>query len=109
MMAASDLLERVREALAPYDTREVRMFGGVSFMIDEQLVAAVRRNQELLLRIDPADRERLLAEPGARPAVMGSNRAMGPSWITVAPDALSGEGLDRWLARALDHHRSEAG
>ena len=104
-MAFPALPDRVREALSKRNPREVSMFGGISFMVDERMVAAARRD-ELLLRIDPANRERLLTVPGARPALMGAGRTMGPGWIAVGEEALSGDGLADWLARALDFHAS---
>jgi len=106
MTAEPDLLERVRHALTERNPREVPMFGGVSFMVDERMVAACRRDQELLLRIDPTDSERLLREPGAHPVPMGAGRTMGAGWIAVRAAALEGDGLAAWLAHALAFHDS---
>lgn len=102
-----DLPERLRAALKDRNPREVNMFGGISFMVDERMIAAARGNDELLLRIDPADQGRLLSEPHAQQAFMGTGRTMGPGWITVLPDALSGDGLAQWLAHALAFHASQ--
>ncbi|MFD4024769.1 TfoX/Sxy family protein [Streptomyces sp. NPDC058576] len=106
-MGGTDLRERVRAALGDRRTREVTMFGGISFMVDERMVAAARGDGELLLRIDPALRERLLTEPGAHEAVMGEGRSMGPGWLAVDEAALAGEGLAEWLGHALDFHASQ--
>lgn len=102
-----DLVQRVREALADREPREVRMFGGISFMVDDRMVAAARSGGNLLLRIDPDDNERLLREPGAEPAYMGADREMGPGWITVRPDALAGDRLREWLTPALEFHAAQ--
>lgn len=107
MTDRQELTERVREALRERNPREVRMFGGISFMVDERMVAAARGDESLLLRIDPAEHDRLVALPGAQPAVMGANRPMGPGWITVRADALDGDGLTRWLQSALAFHASQ--
>ena len=105
--ARDDLVQRVREELADLAPREVRMFGGTSFMVDDRMVAAARSGGNLLLHVDPEDNERLLSEPGAGPAYMGADREMGPGWITVHPDALRGEKLRKWLEPALAFHASQ--
>jgi len=99
------LAERIRTTL-PQDRplREVSMFGGLSFMVDDSMVVAAGRDGDLLVRIDPARYEQLLTVPGARPAVMGADRPMGPGWITVARDALStDQQLASWVQVGLDH------
>jgi TfoX/Sxy family transcriptional regulator of competence genes len=99
------LAARVRAAL-PRDgvVREVRMFGGLSFMLDERMVVAVR-DDSLLVRVDPARSAELLSIPGANPAVMGADRPMGPGWITVSADALAtDQQLTDWIEVALQHH-----
>ena len=73
MTAQKDLVERVRDALRARNPREVSMFGGVSFMVEDRMVVAARREGTLLLRIDPTDAEDLLARPGAHPALMGAD------------------------------------
>ena len=99
------LADRIRAAL-PRDraVREVSMFGGLSFMADDSLVAAARRNGDLLVRIDPARSDELLTLPGASPAVMGADRSMGPGWITVSQESLTTDRqLAFWMQVALDH------
>ena len=68
---------------------------------------AARREGALLLRIDPSTAAELLARPGARPALMGTDRPMGDGWISVEPAALEGTGLDSWLAPALSFHAAQ--
>ena len=99
------LAGRIRAAL-PQDRplREVSMFGGLSFMVDDSMVVAAGRDGDLLVRIDPARYDQLLTLPGARPAVMGGDRPMGPGWITVARDGLAtDEQLASWVQVGLDH------
>lgn len=99
------LAARVRATLPPdRPLREVSMFGGLSFMVDDSLVVAAGRDGDLLVRIDPARYEQLLTVPGARPAVMGADRPMGPGWITVSRDGLATDGqLASWVQVGLDH------
>lgn len=108
MTAQDDVLRRVRDALSDRDVREVPMFGGISFMVDDRMVVAARRHGDLLLRIDPDSNETLLTERGARPALMGADRPMGPGWISVGPQALTGDGLRTWLDHALAFHAAQA-
>lgn len=99
------LAERIRTALpADRPLREVSMFGGLSFLVDDSLVVAAGRDGSLLVRIDPARYDELLTLPAARPALMGTDRPMGPGWITVARDGLStDEQLAFWIQVGLDH------
>jgi len=77
------LAKRVRHLLAAHpDVREVTMFGGLSFMVDERLAVSAGRSGDLLVRADPADYERLI-ERGAAQARMRNGRQMGRSWLTV--------------------------
>ncbi len=112
MTAERDALaERVRAAL-PQDrpVREVSMFGGVSFMVDGSMVVAARGDGRLLVRVDPARHAELLAVPGAGPAVMGTDRPMGPGWITVSPDGLGTDTrLAFWIQVGLQHRDAAAG
>jgi hypothetical protein len=99
------LADRIRAAL-PDDrpVREVLMFGGLSFLVDDSLVVAAGRGGELLVRVDPARSEELLDVPGARAAVMGADRPMGPGWITVSGEGLTtDEQLAFWLDVGLTH------
>ncbi|MFB9378200.1 TfoX/Sxy family protein [Kineococcus gynurae] len=100
-----DLLDRVRAALAGRELREVAMFGGRAVMVDGAMLVSVGRGGDLLVRIDPARHDELVARPGAGPAVMGTDRPMGPGWITVSADALDEEAdLAFWLGVAAEHH-----
>ena len=104
------LADRVWAAL-PNDrpVREVSMFGGLSFMVDDSMVVAVGRDGDLLVRIDPARNDELLTVPGAKPAVMGADRPMGPGWITVSPDGLTTDTqLAFWIQVGLDHQAARA-
>ncbi len=99
------LAERVRAALPPdRPVREVSMFGGLSFLVDGSMVVAAGREGDLLVRIDPARHDELLDVAGAKPAIMGADRPMGPGWIRVSPDALAtDEQLAFWTWVGLDH------
>lgn len=101
-----DLLDRIREALhTRRAVREVRMFGGLCFMVNEKMVLGVMGDGALLVRADPDRSDDLLSVAGARQAEMGAGRSMGPSWISVAPDAVAMEdSLDMWVGEALAYN-----
>ena len=76
--------ERIRALLADAPaTREVAMFGGLSFMVNNKMIVNVRRSGDLLVRVDPHRSPELVADHGARPAEMGAGRPMGPGWLDV--------------------------
>ncbi|MGO1974766.1 MAG: TfoX/Sxy family protein [Propionibacteriaceae bacterium] len=100
------LVERIRSALpSGRSVREVAMFGGTAFMLDDRMLVSVGKDGTLLVRVDPDQYEDLLQHRGARPSFMGKDRPMGPSWLTVDGDGLrTGADLARWVATALDFH-----
>jgi TfoX/Sxy family transcriptional regulator of competence genes len=104
------LLDRVRAALpAGSAVREIAMFGGRAVLLDGALLVSVGRHGDLLVRIDPDERDELLARPGAAPASMGQDRPMGERWLTVDHTTLdSGDALRTWLDAALRRHRGAA-
>lgn len=105
------LAGRVRALLADEPTtREVRMFGGLAFLVDDRMVVSALRGGAMLVRVSAERHDELVARPGAAQAEMGAGRTMGPGWIEVAADALASEdGLRSWLAVAMEHHAASGG
>jgi TfoX/Sxy family transcriptional regulator of competence genes len=98
-----DRIRALLEAKSP--TREVPMFGGLSFMVNEKMVASVRSDGDLLVRVDPERSAELVTRDGARPAEMGAGRAMGAGWIDVAEEAIAtDEQLSFWIEVALEYN-----
>ncbi len=110
MIDRPDLVFRVHAALGAGRTvREVRMFGGLSFMVNEKMVLSVMSNGDLLVRTDPERADVLLAVDGAQQAEMGVGRSMGKSWITVAGRAIAtDEALQFWVDETLAYHSKAA-
>ena len=98
------LADRLRRALADEPTtREMRMFGGLSFLVNDKIVVAAQRDGGLLVRVDPARNSELIGRPGASQPEMGRGRSMGPGWIRVSGDAIgSDEELAFWLRAAME-------
>ncbi len=107
MATGENVVERVRAALDRQGAvREVAMFGGRAFMVNEKLLVSVGRDGNLLARVDPDRAAELLAVDGARPAEMGG-RSMGPSWMHVTSGAVeTDDGLCFWLGVALAYNQS---
>lgn len=107
----AELAERVRHALSARSPREVKMFGGLAFMVDDRMVVCVSGGGgALLARVEPEREPELLTRPGAKRAEMGKGRSMGEGWITICEDALdSDEDLRFWLDAALDFHAKGSG
>ncbi|WP_150306562.1 TfoX/Sxy family protein [Planctomonas psychrotolerans] len=97
------LAQRLRILLESQpNVREVRMFGGVSFLVDERMAVAAGRDGDLLVRTDPARYDHLIAR-GGQPAFMGKDRPMGNGWLTVPSALIEDEAeLGYWLGVGID-------
>lgn len=101
-----ELADRIREALAARPSvREVKMFGGLSFMVNDSMAVCAMSDGALLVRADPGRADELLVINGAQPAEMGTGRAMGKGWIAVGSEAIATEeDLDFWIGVALEYN-----
>jgi TfoX/Sxy family transcriptional regulator of competence genes len=96
-----DLANRLRELLADEDAiTEKKMFGGLAFLLHGNMSVSASRNGGLLVRVDPADTEALLARPNVALMRMGGRTMDG--WITVAPGGLKTKReLAAWVKRGV--------
>ena len=99
------LAHRVRAAMVGQPGLvEKKMFGGLALLLDGNMACGVM-GDDVLIRIDPASHDRVLAEPGTREFAMTSRPAKG--WILVGPDATgTDEDLRRWVDRGVGYARS---
>lgn len=102
------LVGRLRTLLADEaSTREISMFGGRAFMVNDTMVVSALRSGDLLVHVASSRDSDLIEVPGASRAEMGAGRDMGPGWITVSVDAImTDDSLSFWIEVALDHNRS---
>jgi TfoX/Sxy family transcriptional regulator of competence genes len=99
MPAEQDLIERVRGALAGTGTlREVRMFGGLCFMLNGNMVAGTSKHG-LLVRVGKAQQAMALARSGAKPMAMSGRPMQG--YIFVDPPPSDERALQDWLDLAV--------
>ena len=100
MAIDAKLSSNVRAALVGAGAiREVKMFGGLGFMLNGNMVT-VASSRGLLLRVGQAARAKALARRGARPMVM-KNRPMD-DYIYVDPEVLNGTTTKSWVKRAVE-------
>jgi TfoX/Sxy family transcriptional regulator of competence genes len=100
-----DLADRIRELLALDTTlTEQRMFGGLAFLIGGNMAVAASREGGVLVRVDPAQFERLVTMTGASPMEMRGRPMHG--WLRVAPEHLrTKRQLARWVSLGANHAR----
>jgi TfoX/Sxy family transcriptional regulator of competence genes len=99
MAGDQELAASVRAALVGTGViREVRMFGGIGFMLNGNMVAAASR-RGLLLRVGKDRQAEALAHPGARPMVMRGRTMEG--YVYVDPPGLNKQTVQNGLQLAV--------
>jgi TfoX/Sxy family transcriptional regulator of competence genes len=99
MAFEQDLAASVRAALAGAGAiREVKMFGGIGFMLNGNLVAAASK-RGLLVRVGQDRQGDALAQPGARPMVMRGRTMEG--YVYGDPPAANEPAVQTWLRIAV--------
>jgi len=100
-----DLADRIRGALAGRSVREVSMFGGLTFMVNEKMAANANTRGDLMVRCDPSRVDSLLERDGADwPEMRGKKMSKG--WIVVeAKRVKSDKILKSWIQEALDYNK----
>jgi hypothetical protein len=93
------IAERMRKALAPRKIHEVRMFSGLTFMLNGNMICGVGWNG-LLFRVGKEAHAEALKR-GAKPMTMNGKEM--PGFVWVDPDALDARGLRAWIERAVQY------
>ena len=101
-----ELADRIRELLgAESGLSEKKMFGGLAFLIGGNMAVAARGQGGVLVRIDPAQSDRLVARTNARLMEMRGRRMKG--WLRVDPDDVRTERqLTKWVKLGATYARS---
>jgi TfoX/Sxy family transcriptional regulator of competence genes len=101
-----ELADRIRELVgSESDLTEQKMFGGLAFLIGGNMAVAASGQGGALVRVDPAQSERLVATTTARLMEMGGRRMRG--WLRVDPEDLrTKRQLAQWVELGTTYARS---
>jgi TfoX/Sxy family transcriptional regulator of competence genes len=100
------LADRIRELVgSEADLTERKMFGGLAFLIGGNMAVVPSGQGGVLVRVDPAQSDALVATTSARPMEMGGRQMQG--WLRVGPEAVSTRRqLARWVELGTSYARS---
>ena len=101
-----NLADRIRELVAgESELTEQKMFGGLAFLIGGNMAVAASGQGGLLVRVDPAESETLVATTKAQLMEM-RGREM-PGWLRVGSDDLRTTAqLAKWVELGTTYARS---
>jgi TfoX/Sxy family transcriptional regulator of competence genes len=101
-----DLANRIRELIAvEAGLTEQKMFGGLAFLLGGNMAVAASGQGGLMVRVDPAETEALLAKPHARPFEMRGREMKG--WLRVDAEGVrTKRQLEPWVRRGVAYARS---
>ena len=101
-----DLADRIRElSIDESDITEKKMFGGLAFLIGGNMAVAASGQGGLLVRVDPATSDKLVATTTARPMEMRGRAMQG--WLRVDGDAIrTKRQLAQWVGIGMTYARS---
>jgi TfoX-like protein len=101
-----NLADRLRRQLRGQSgVTEKRMFGGLAFLVNGHLAVSASSQGGLLLRVDPARTDTLIADPRADRFVMRGRELDG--WLHIDLDAqVSEEELAGWVDLGVAYARS---
>src|SRR3954469_21650858 len=98
-----DLANRIRELMSgEANVTEMKMFGGLAFLIGGNMSVAASGQGGILVRIDPAESGELGRPRGAQLMEM-RGRTM-PGWLRVEPR--TEKELKEWVERGVAYARS---
>jgi len=101
-----DLADRLRELLASEpEVTEKKMFGGLAFLIGGNMAVAASGQGGVLVRVDPAKSDKLVATTNARPMEMRGRAMQG--WLRVdSHDVGTKRQLAKWVGLGTTFARS---
>ena len=101
-----ELAERIRTLIGPApDLTEQKMFGGLAFLLGGNMAVAASGQGGMLVRVDPAQSDELVATTSAQPMEMRGREMRG--WLRVASaDVREDDELARWVELGTTYARS---
>ena len=95
-----NLAERIRAELSGVPFIEKKMFGGVGFLIHGNMACGVYK-EDMILRVDPEKREKLLKRPHAKVFDITGRPMKG--WLMVEPDGCkTTKQLNAWVKKGVE-------
>jgi TfoX/Sxy family transcriptional regulator of competence genes len=110
--------ERIRHLMADRaDVYERKMMGGLVFMVKGGMCCVVSGRGGLLVRVEPEDQPRLVAQAHVKPMIMGGRKVK--AYVRVMPESYRRHAnLKKWVERGITaianrptkprHHRKKA-
>ena len=96
------LAARIRELVAGEDgVTEQKMFGGLAFLVGGNMAVAASGQGGILVRVDPAESDRLVETTAAEEMVMRGRSMTG--WLRLDPED---DELPEWVERGVSYARS---
>ena len=101
-----ELAGRIRALVgARPDLAEKKMFGGLAFLIGGNMAVAASGQGGVLVRVDPAESDDLVASTPAEPMEMRGRSMQG--WLRVAPEDVATDAqLGDWVGRGTAYAAS---
>ena len=99
------LADRVREIIAVTHniTEEKKMFGGLCFMVNDQMCVGVEK-ERLMVRLDPVKYDKVMEKEGCMPMDFTGKIMKGYVFVDIA--ALNTKKkLEYWIKLALDYNK----
>ena len=100
------LADRIRELIGSEPgLTEMKMFGGLAFLIGGNMAVAASGQGGVLVRVDPTQSEALVATGNAHPMEMRGRPMQG--WLQVGPDNVRTKSqLAKWVGLGVTYARS---
>jgi hypothetical protein len=100
------LAARIRDLLRnESDLTEMKMFGGLAFLIGGNMAVAASGQGGLLVRVDPAQSDALASTPNAQSMVMRGRAMQG--WLRVDADGVrTPRELAKWVRLGTTYART---
>jgi TfoX/Sxy family transcriptional regulator of competence genes len=101
-----ELADRIRTLIGDCpDVTEKKMFGGLAFLIGGNMAIAASGQGGILVRVDPAESEELVATTPAEPMEMRGRSMAG--WLRVdTEDVADNATLGEWVERGAGYAAS---
>jgi len=100
-----ELADRIRWLIGPDpQLTERKMFGGLAFLIRGHMAITASREGGVLVHVDSARADELIATTGATTAWMRGREL--PGWLRVGSDDLvDDDQLEGWIQLGIEHAR----